>query len=68
MPDVIDLSATEAKAVLEKEKQDRVDACSNEVKASLEKYNCSFVTQVTLIGTNIIPQVLIQPNETKSQN
>lgn len=68
MPDVIDLSATEAKAVLEKEKQDRIKACGDEITAALQKYNCSLIPKYTFIGTNVNPEIVILPNDTQPKN
>lgn len=59
MPDVVDLSTQDAQALLDKDKQDRVEACTAAVKEALEKNNCNLLSKVSIVGNQIIPEVII---------
>ncbi len=57
------LAADEARALLQKEREERVKACQAEIQAALDKYRCTLDVSVTLRAGQVIPQVQVVANE-----
>ena len=53
------LTATAARAILETEAQERVEACQAELQKVLDKYQCVIDVGVFLKAGQVIPQVQI---------
>lgn len=53
------LTPTEAKAILQQEAQQRVEACQAEVQKVLDKYQCAIDVAILLRAGQVIPQVQI---------
>jgi hypothetical protein len=51
----------EAEEVLKKAEKEKVDNCSAEIEAVLEKYGCTIVPQVIIQGSKIASLFLIVP-------
>lgn len=53
------LTASQAKAILQQEAQQRVEACQAEIQTILDKYQCTIDVVVILRANQVIPQVQI---------
>jgi len=53
------ISASDARAAIERERKSRIDACAAAVNAVLEQYRCSFDVSVTLRHGQVIPQMQV---------
>lgn len=54
-----DKSLQEAKTAIEKEKQERISKCQQEMSAILKKYNCQIIPSMIITQQGNIPQIQI---------
>jgi hypothetical protein len=54
-----EITAAEAKAILEKENQEIIEKCTAEIQEILNKYDCQLDVSVIIKATGNVPQVAI---------
>ena len=59
------VSADEAKAALIKEKQDRIQACGQEIQSALMNHNCELDVSMTIGTRGIMPNINIIAKDIK---
>ena len=53
------MTPEQMRAMIEQERQERIEACTVAIKTLLQKYNCQMTPQVIIQGSNVTSQIVI---------